>query len=161
MNTLLFNFIVDKSAKTIKVEREFRASQDKVWSAWTEAEFLDKWWAPKPWQSRTKSMHFSEGGQRLYAMVGPDGEEHWALADYTSITPKDQFKFLDAFSDSEGNINTDFPRSDWTVNFKANSGITTVHVNIKHEKLEDLEKIIEMGFKEGFTTTLDYLAEIL
>ena len=161
MNTLLFNFIVDKTNKTVKVEREFRASQDKVWSAWTEAEFLDKWWAPKPWQSRTKSMEFKVGRRRLYAMIGPEGEEHWSCCDYTSITPKDEFKYLDAFCDAEGNINTDFPRSNWAVNFSSVKDITTILVNIKHEKLEDLEKIIEMGFKEGFTMTLDYLDTIL
>lgn len=161
MKGLLFNFIVDKSNKAVNVEREFKASQDKVWSAWTEAEFLDRWWAPRPWQSRTKSMEFKVGGRRLYAMVGPEGEEHWSLADYKSITPKDEFKFLDAFCDAEGNINTDFARSDWTVSFKSKNDITTVLVNIKHQNLEDLQKIIEMGFKEGFTMTLDYLDEIL
>ena len=33
-------------------------------------------------------------------MLGPEGEEHWALADYTSISPKTNFKFLDAFCDA-------------------------------------------------------------
>lgn len=158
---ILFNFKVDKASKTVIVERTFDASPELVWAAWTEPELLDQWWAPKPWKSRTKTMNFKVGGQRLYAMVGPEGEEHWALADYTSISPKTNFQYLDAFCDSEGNLNEDFPRSDWNVDFKPTDGTTLVMVNIKHNKLEDLEKVIEMGFKEGFTIALQGLDDIL
>lgn len=157
---LLMDFAVDKGNSTVKVKREFAAPVSKVWAAWTESEILDQWWAPKPWKAKTKTMDFRIGGQRLYAMIGPDGEEHWALADYTSITPKTNFKFRDAFCDHQGNINKDFPRSDWNINFTGQNGTTVVDIEIKHEKLSDLEKIIEMGFKEGFTTAMEGLDEI-
>ncbi|WJS96859.1 SRPBCC domain-containing protein [Flavobacterium johnsoniae] len=156
-SNLLMNFTVDKENSTVNVKREFNASLANVWSAWTEAEILDKWWAPAPWKSRTKSMEFKEGGRRLYAMVGPEGEEHWAIADFTSISPKTNFKYSDAFSDNEGNINNDFPRSSWDVNFSENGDTTYVDIAIRHEKFSDLEKIIEMGFKEGFTIAMEGL----
>ncbi|MBZ4034340.1 SRPBCC domain-containing protein [Flavobacterium sp. 17A] len=156
-SNLLMNFTVDKENNTVNVKREFNASLANVWSAWTEAEILDKWWAPAPWKSRTKSMDFKEGGRRLYTMVGPEGEEHWALADYTSIHPKTNVKWLDAFCDSQGNLNDEFPRSDWDVSFSEKEGSTFVDVVIKHEKLSDLEMIIEMGFKEGFTIAMEGL----
>jgi uncharacterized protein YndB with AHSA1/START domain len=154
------NFTVDKENSTVNVKREFNAPLADVWSAWTQPEILDQWWAPAPWKARTKKMDFKEGGRRLYAMVGPEGEEHWAIADFTSITPKSNFKYLDAFSDSEGNLNKDFPRSDWNVNFSEQGNSTIVDIVIKHEKLSDLEKIIEMGFKEGFTIAMEGLDEI-
>lgn len=156
-SNLLMNFTVDKENSTVNVKREFDASLSNVWSAWTEQEILDQWWAPAPWKSRTKSMDFKVGGRRLYAMVGPEGEEHWALADFTSITPKTNFKWLDAFCDSEGNINNDFPRSDWNVSFSENGNSTFVDIAIKHEKLSDLEQTIQMGFKEGFTIAMEGL----
>jgi uncharacterized protein YndB with AHSA1/START domain len=159
-SNLLMNFTVDKENSTVNVKREFNAPLADVWSAWTQAEILDQWWAPSPWKARTKSMDFKEGGRRLYAMVGPQGEEHWAIADFTSITPKSNFKYLDAFSDSEGNLNKDFPRSDWNVNFSEHGNSTIVDVAIKHENLSDLEKIIEMGFREGFTIAMEGLDEI-
>lgn len=159
-SNLLMNFTVDKENNTVKVKREFNASLSNVWSAWTEVEILDQWWAPAPWKSRTKSMDFKEGGRRLYAMVGPEGEEHWALADYTSIHPKTNIKWLDAFCDNEGNLNTEFPRSDWDVTFSEKDNSTFVDVIIKHEKLSDLEMIIQMGFKEGFTIAMEGLDKI-
>lgn len=157
---LLMNFTVDKENSTVNVKREFNAPIANVWSAWTEPEILDQWWAPAPWKSKTKSMDFKVGGRRLYAMLGPAGEEHWAIADFTSISPKTNFKYLDAFSDAEGNLNTGFPRSDWNVTFSEQGSSTIVDVAIKHENLSDLEKIIEMGFKEGFTIAMEGLDKI-
>lgn len=104
-------------------------------------------------------MEFRVGGRRLYAMCGPEGEEHWALADYISITPKTNFQHLNAFCDNQGNINEDFPRSEWNVDFVNQNRTTLVNIAIKHKTLADLEKIIELGFKEGFTIALDSLDE--
>lgn len=106
-------------------------------------------------------MDFKEGGRRLYAMVGPNGEEHWAFSDYYSINPKDNFSYNDGFCDSTGNRTESLPDSDWTINFSESEGVTTVYIEIKHKSLEDLEKIIEMGFKEGFSICLDQLTQIL
>ena len=161
MNTnLLFDFTVDKENSTVYVKKEFAAKQELVWDAYTKPELLDQWWAPKPWLSRTKSMEFKEGGRRLYAMCGPEGEEHWALADFTSITPKTNFKFSDAFCDASGNISNEMPRSEWDVAFVDKGNTTLVNIAIKHKTLADLENIIAMGFKEGFTIALNGLDEI-
>ena len=157
---LIVDFSIDKENNVVKVKREFAVPISKVWSAWTEGELLDQWWAPKPWKSKTKSMDFKVGGRRLYAMVGPEGEEHWALADFTAISPKTNFEFIDAFCDQDGSINKDLPRSDWNVDFIESGNTTMVQVTIKHQNLSDLETLIEMGFKEGFTMTLNELANI-
>jgi len=157
---LKMDFTVDKQNSTVNVAREFNAAIPNIWAAWTEAELLDQWWAPAPWKSKTKKMDFKVGGRRLYAMVGPEGEEHWALADFTSITPKTNFKFSDAFCDSNEKINPDLPKSDWDVSFSEKDDLTVVEIAIKHKNLEDLEQIIAMGFKEGFTIALESLEKI-
>ncbi|WP_166919551.1 SRPBCC family protein [Flavobacterium poyangense] len=158
---LLMNFTVDKENCAVKVKREFNAPIASVWAAWTEAEILDQWWAPAPYKSKTKNMDFKVGGHRLYAMVSPEGHENWSLVDYTSISPKTNFTTLGAFCDSEGNINPDFPRSNWSVSFSEQGDLTIVDVLIKHKQLADIEKYLEMGFKEGFTCILENLDKIL
>ena len=155
------NFTVDKENKKIKVKREFASSITKVWSAWTESHLLDQWWAPKPWQTETKTMDFKEGGHWLYAMVGPDGAKHWCRADYKSINPLKSFSGLDAFCDENGNVNETFPRSLWLNEFIDSSNSTIVNIEITYNELSDLEKIIELGFKEGFTMALKNLDELL
>ena len=158
-NDLLFDFIVDKTTKTVFVNREFAAELSLVWDAFTKQEILDQWWAPKPWESRTKSMDFKVGGRRFYAMVGPDGEEHFSIQKYTSISPKTNFKMFNAFADKDENLQ--LPGSDWDFNFSEQNGITKVSITIYNESLARMEKMIEMGFTEGFTMTLNNLEKLL
>lgn len=159
---LLFDFIVNKENLTVTVRKEFAAPQKLVWDAFTKAELLDQWWAPQPYSSRTKEMSFKNGGRRLYAMVSPDGgQEHWAIQDYRDISPISGYKYFDAFSDKDGNINPNDPGSEWNLTFSEKNGITTVDILIQAKTLEDMEATIQMGFKEGFTMTLNYLDELL
>ena len=162
------DFTVDKATKTVFVNREFAAELSLVWDAFTKQEILDQWWAPKPWTSKTKIMDFKVGGRRFYAMVSPEGEEHWSLQQFTSISPKSNFKYLNAFADKDEN--PDLPGSDWDLNFSEQNarpdepfgrGITKVSITIKNESLARMEKMIEMGFQGGFTMTLDYLENLL
>jgi len=160
-SSLFFDFTVNKDDNTIHVQREFAADLDLVWDAWTKPELLDQWWAPKPYQTRTKKMDFREGGYWLYAMVSPENVEHWCKADYKKIDVKKSFSGLDAFCDEKGNVNPDFPRSLWNNVFTAGTTTTTVNITVKYNSLADLEKIISMGFKEGFTMALGNLDQYL
>lgn len=162
-NNLLMDFQVDKENNSLIIKREFAAPLDIVWDAYTRSEWLDKWWAPKPWKTRTKSQDFRPGGQWIYAMVGPEGEEHWCINNYQTINPKKSFTGVDAFSDEEGNINTEFPSAQWENNFsKQSDNLTLVTIHVSYESLKDLETILQMGMKEGLTmamTNLDALLE--
>ncbi len=163
-NNLLFDFIVDKATKTVIINREFDAGLSLVWDAFTKPEILDQWWAPKPFASKTKIMDFKVGGRRFYAMVTPDGQERWAIQKYTSISPKTNFKMTNTFADKDEN--PELPGSDWDFNFIEQNGpdsygVTKVTITIYNESLTRLEKMVEMGFKEGFTMTLNYLENLL
>lgn len=153
------DFIIDKEAKTVSIVKEFAAGLDLVWDAYTRAELLDQWWAPKPYMSRTKVLDFRVGGRRFYAMVSPEGDERWAIQKYTSITPKTNFKFFNAFADEYEN--PALPGSEWDLNFSEQDGTTKVSVSIYNESLERMERLIEMGFKEGTMAQLKNLEELL
>lgn len=160
-STLLFDFVVNKEKNSIHVKREFAAGTDVVWEAWTNPEIVDQWWAPKPYQAKTKSMDFREGGTWLYCMVGPTNDVHWCRADYKKITPKKNYSCLDAFCDESGKINTSMPRTSWNVGFKGQGEMTTVNVDLQYNSLEDLEKVIQLGFKEGFGMALGNLDQYI
>ena len=153
------DFIVDKQTKTVSVSAEFAAELSLVWDAYTKPELLDQWWAPKPWISRTKVMDFKVGGRRFYAMVSPTGEERWSVQKYTSITPKTNFKFFNAFADKDEN--PELPGSDWDLNFSEQDGTTKVSISIFNESLERLERMIEYGFREGAMAQIKNLEELL
>ncbi|OQP58322.1 SRPBCC family protein [Niastella populi] len=156
---LLFDFTVDKAAKTVFITREFEAELSLVWDAFTTAEILDQWVAPKPWTARTKHMNFEVGGRRFYAMVSPEGVERWAIQEYTSITPKTNFKMFNAFADKDEN--PELPGSDWDYTFSEQDGKTIVNITIYNESLARMEKMIEMGFTEGFKMSMKNLENLL
>jgi len=153
------DFIVDKQTKTVSITTEFAFELSLVWDAYTQAELLDQWWAPKPMTSRTKAMDFEVGGRRFYAMVSPDGDERWAVQKYTSITPKTNFKFFNAFADKDENL--ELPGSDWDLNFSEQDGKTKVSISIYNESLERMERVIAMGFQQGIEAQLQNLEDLL
>ena len=104
-------------------------------------------------------MNFEVGGRRFYAMVSPEGQERWSIQEYTSISPKTNFKMFNTFADQEGN--PELPGSDWDYTFSEQNGKTTVNITIYNESLERMERMIEMGFKEGFTMTINTLETLL
>ena len=153
------DFTVDKTTKTVTFSREFDAHLSLVWDAYTKQEILDQWWAPKPWTSKTKFMNFDVGGRRFYAMVSPEGQEHWSIQQYTSISPKTNFKLLNAFADKDET--PELPGSEWDLTFSEQNGKTTVRISIYNESLSRLEKMLDMGFQEGTAMTLKNLEELL
>jgi len=156
---LLFDFTVDKAAKTVYITREFDAELSLVWDAFTTKELLDQWGAPKPYTAKTKHMNFEVGGRRFYAMVSPEGQEGWILQQYTSITPKTNFKMFNAFADKDEN--PQLPGSDWDFTFSEQGETTKVIITIYNESLERMEKQLEMGFKEGYVATMQNLDNLL
>ncbi|MEO6671048.1 MAG: SRPBCC domain-containing protein [Ferruginibacter sp.] len=155
---LLFDFTVDKAAKTVMITREFDAELSLVWDAFTKQDLLDQWTAPAPYQAKTKYMNFEVGGKRFYAMLSPEGNESWTLQKYTSITPKTNFKLFNAFADKDGNPQP--AGSEWNYNFSEEDGMTTVNINIYNESFERMESLLE-GFQKGFTATLNNLENLL
>lgn len=158
---ILFNFFADKAKNTIKVERAFDAPVALVWAAWTEADILDQWWAPAPYKAVTKSLDFKEGGRWHYYMLSPEGERHWCLFDYHVIKPQKFFSGIDAFCDEYGATNNSKPRVRWENDFTPDGESTVVNILLQFESLEDLETILQMGFKEGFTAGLDNLDQYI
>lgn len=147
--------------KQLIITREFDAPIELVWRAWTDPEIIDEWWAPKPWKTETVSMDFKAGGSWLYYMLGPDGAKHYCIVDYFEIIPYKKYSGNDAFCDEKGNINKDLPSTKWQVSFSKTDTGTLVLVENTFGELSDMEKIIEMGFEQGFIMAHDNLDEYL
>ena len=157
-NDLLFDFTVDKAAKMVYITREFDAELSLVWDAFTKAELIDQWIAPKPMTAKTKYQDFKVGGKRFYAMISPEGQERWAIQEYTSISPKTNFKMYNAFADKDGN--PELPGSEWDHTFSEQNGKTKVSIAIYNESLERLERILD-GFTQGMKMSLNNLENLL
>ena len=160
-HNLQFDFIADKEKNTLTIRREFLADRQLVWNCYTKSELLDRWFAPAPLNTKTKSMDFREGGHWHYAMVEPNGTEYWGYTEYLTIKPIDYYTALDAFSNAEGELNRDLPRAKWLVTFTDKDENALVETIVTYESLSDLEKVIQMGMEQGMKATLEKLDELL
>ena len=151
----------DLENRLIKVTRYFSADSEFVWRAWTESQLLDQWWAPKPWKAETKKMDFTDAGQWLYAMVGPDGSKHWSRVDFKNIKSGKSFETVASFCDENGVKNNEMPTLYWKIQFIPEGKGTIVIAEISFTKQIDFETIIQMGFEGGFTMGLNNLEELI
>ncbi|HEY9004130.1 MAG TPA: SRPBCC domain-containing protein [Mucilaginibacter sp.] len=157
------NFVFEKdlSSRKIHVVRQFNAPIEKVWQAWTDPDILEKWWGPKPWIAKTKSMNFTVGGSWLYAMEGPEGQKHWSYVKFTAIEPEIRFAADSLFSDENGNAAPGAPVGHWDNKFVAVGDKTNVVVDLSFDQEADFKMLVEMGFEGGFTMGLNQLDELL
>jgi uncharacterized protein YndB with AHSA1/START domain len=66
---------------------------------------------------------------------------------------------FNAFADKDEN--PELPGSDWDYTFSEQNGKTTVRITIYNESLARMEKMIEMGFTEGFKASMNNLEKFL
>lgn len=158
-SNIVFN--KDFDSNSVYVMKVYDAEVSKVWDYFTKSELLDQWWAPKPWKCETVNQDFKEGGEWFYAMVGPEGEKHYAKVKYGKIMEHRSFDGIDVFCDENGNVNESFPEAKWLLGFTGVDEGTKVTVNIHFESSEAMKQLIEMGFEEGFKMGLNQLEEIL
>jgi uncharacterized protein YndB with AHSA1/START domain len=74
--------------RTIRVEREFDASRDRVWRAFTEPELLAQWWG-RGNKLVIERMEVERGGHWRVVEHGPDGV-HGFEGRFREVTPQDR-----------------------------------------------------------------------
>lgn len=153
--------IKDLAQGSLQVKREFNADISLVWRAWTEAELLDQWWAPRPWKCETRHMDFRAGGKWIYEMVGPNGERHSGVQLFDAISREESYSGKDAFADAEGNINEDLPVATWKNRFTPTANGTLVITEARYPNPEALQTVLDMGMEEGIKMAQDGLDELL
>src|SRR5690554_6277182 len=159
-NNLLFDYSINKENNTIYIKRVFDARLELVWNAWTNADLLDQWFGPKPYKAETLSMDFRESGFWLYTIKSEEYGQQWAKTDYHKIVNLKYFTASDSFLDENQKLIPDYPISSWIIEFSQEENRTTINVATTYKTLEDLEKMIEWGYMDGFTAVMKNLDEL-
>ncbi|MBX2924376.1 MAG: SRPBCC domain-containing protein [Chitinophagaceae bacterium] len=164
-SALLFDFVVNKENNTIHIKREFNASLELVWLAWTTPELLDQWCAPNPYRTETKTMDFHEGGFWHYAIVSPEGNKHWSRYDYKKIEPQKSITELRTFSNESGTLNPEFLPTECSITFgeipTSAGSKTLVTIVEKYGSPEMFERMATDSHKRGFSSHLKNLDRLL
>lgn len=143
------------------MERSFEAPRERVFSMFTEAEHIARWWGPTGWDTTVYKMEVEPEGVWHYCMRSPDGQEAWGKAVYREIEPPNRLVYVDVFSDEQENEVEGLPTMLITTDFFAEGTGCKVVSATKFNSEEELKSVIEMGAVEGMTQTYDRLEEYL
>ena len=90
----------------VVVPRILDAPLDEVWKAWSDPEYVMRWWGPTGFTSPSAEMDFRVGGASLVCMRAPaeyGGQEMYNTWTYTTIDPHERIEFVSNFADKDGN----------------------------------------------------------
>ncbi len=81
----------------------FNAPRELVFTAWTDADYLPRWYAPPGCTITFKKLELSEGGEYLSCVHNPEFGDCWATGVYREISFPDKLVYTVDVSDENGN----------------------------------------------------------
>ena len=89
----------------VVVTRVLDAPLEEVWKAWSDPEYVTRWWGPTGFTSPGAEMDFRVGGASLVCMRAPaeyGSQDMYHTWTYTRIDPHERIEFISNFADKEG-----------------------------------------------------------
>lgn len=159
--------ILTHEGTKLTLERVINAPKDNVWEAYANPDIFAKWFSTDGWTTRVEHFDFTAGGYTLFVMKCEDenlemfGQESWNKSEYTSVTPKDTFTYIDSFSDKNGNSNESMPSTEITVTLEEMGNTTKITSVSTFASEAGLQQVLAMGVEEGIKQTFNKLANLL
>jgi uncharacterized protein YndB with AHSA1/START domain len=156
---------VDTDQLTLTFVSEFDASPERVWQVWEDPRQLERWWGPPTWPATFERHDFVAGGESHYYMTGPEGEKAGGLWRFTAIDATHSFEIVDGFATPDGTLDESMPTSTMRVTLDdlgANGTAKTRMTNVTTlGSLDELEKLLAMGMREGMTLAMGQIEALL
>jgi uncharacterized protein YndB with AHSA1/START domain len=160
------NVQVTKDLENKKLVIEYLANGplEKVWRAYADKEWFEKWWGPEGWETTVKEFVFEPGGRVHYAMKCVDenqgewfGRIEWGIMQIEAVEPSKSFTYKDYFADEAGALKTEMPVLTITNEFFEEDGKTKIVSTSSADSAEQIEQLLKMGMVEGFSSQLKKL----
>ncbi len=145
-----------KTLKPVQVSRTFNASRQRVFTAWTSAEAVKRWFAPAGFTIPEARVELTVGGPFEVLMRSPTGEEHWARGVVKEVSPF--ARLVIDFTIEEPNGRALF-RALTEVTFSDTHGGTRLDATQSYTVLDPDAAWMPEGAPQGWAQTLDNLAE--
>jgi uncharacterized protein YndB with AHSA1/START domain len=88
----------------VAITRVFDAPVEEVWKAWSDPEYVMRWWGPTGFTSPSAEMDFRVGGSSLVCMrvlAEYGGQDMFHTWTYTKINPHERIEFVSNFADKD------------------------------------------------------------
>ena len=146
-------------SRELILTRDIDAPRENLYRAWTEAELLKQWFAPKPLTTPVAELDVRPGGGNLIVMKMPDGTEMPNRGQYLEVIPNQKLVFTDAFLG--GWVPSAKPFMTVVLTFEdLGAGRTRYTARVLHWTDEDRATHEAMGFHTGWGQCADQLAAV-
>jgi len=150
---------VENVDREIVVSREFDASRELVWEAWTNPKHVVNWWGPRGFSATIEKMDVRPGGVWKHVMHGPDGANYPNKSVFKEVIKPERIVYSHS-GGREGGPGASFVAT-WTFDAVA-AGKTRVTIRMVFPSAADRDFVVkEFGAIEGGKQTLERLGEYL
>ena len=145
----------------LTIARLIKAPPSAVWNAWSDPVKLARWWIPAPIECRVDTLDLTPGGGFVTRMRegGGDFQPH-VDGCFLEAIPEKKLVFTTVMTEGWQ------PVEPWLaitaiLTFEPQDGGTLYSARVLHKSPEDSRKHDEMGFQDGWGTTLGQLAALI
>jgi uncharacterized protein YndB with AHSA1/START domain len=152
------NFENRPHPKDLRLTRKLGAPRELVFEAFTKAEHLVNWWAPKPFSTPRCEVDLRPGGLWLYTFRSPEGQEHDCRAVYREVEAPRRLVIEQAVPAPNGKP---FFVIRHTVTFEEKGEGTELVMDVKVLEAHPGSEPFLGGMEQGTNMTLDNLVSYL
>jgi uncharacterized protein YndB with AHSA1/START domain len=141
----------------ILITREFNAPRHLVWRAYTEPEFIKRWWAGQRGTVTVAEVDLRVGGRWRYALVADGGFEVGFHGEFLQIVPNERLVNTEAYEgipDPDGNAALN------TITFTEKDGRTYLEMLVEHKDQAGRDMHVNSGMEGGMQESLDALEQV-
>jgi len=140
--------------------REFEATPEKVYRAWTEPELITQWFTLGTWSAVKAELNVRPGGSSLVTMRGTDGAEFPNRDVYLEVVPNKRLVLTDAYTSAW--VPSEQPFMTVTLTFDdLGGGRTRYTARVSHWSIADREQHEQMGFHQNWPVATEQLAALV
>ena len=140
--------------------REFEATPEKLYRAWTEPELMIQWFTLGTWKAVSAELDLRSGGSSLITMRGPDGAEFSNRDVHLEVVPNKRLVLTDAYTSAWTPSEQPFMTVILTFD-ELPGGRTRYTARVSHWTVADREKHEEMGFHQNWPAMTEQLAAVV
>lgn len=145
----------------LSISRIIHAPRSVVWSAWAEKDHFEKWWIPEPLKCKVVKMDMKPGGG-FETRMSENGEEFKPHVEgcFLDVIPETRIVFTTVLTENWK------PHDPWLaltaiITMEDQGDATKYAARVIHKNPEDSRKHEEMGFHEGWGSTIDQLGRLV
>jgi uncharacterized protein YndB with AHSA1/START domain len=148
---------MSSNEETVAITRVFDAPRSRVFEAWTRAEHLSRWFAPRGFAITDCECEPRPGGIFKMCMRSPRGEAFWVRGEYQEVVAPERLLIACTMDDAQG-----FARLEEliAVQFEQAGSRTRLRLNSTARGVGAVAAAMLAGMQKGWAQTVDRLTDL-